>query len=158
MIDARQPRNRFADASHGFLGFDGSDPKAILAKARDQLAAYPSVQMIEAEAIAGRSEGGVRCYPGEQRGDLGAQADPGLWDARYAGLDPGLQERWGKTVLHCPYCHGFEFSDRQLGVLYRMPMSVHQAVLVAEWGPTTLYLNGAELDRERRADARQSRR
>lgn len=61
---------------------------------------------------------------------------------------PGLQERWGKTVLHCPYCHGIEFSDRRLGVLYRTPMSVHQAYLIAEWGPTTLYLNGAELDAE----------
>ena len=54
----------------------------------------------------------------------------------------GVQERWGKTVLHCPYCHGIEFSDQQLGVLYRTPMSVHQAYLVADWGPTTLFLNG----------------
>ena len=149
VIDARQPRNRFADASHGFLGFDGSDPKAILAKARDQLGAYPSVHMIEAEAIAGRSEGegfGVTLASGEEISARKVILAYGVRDT----LDsiPGLQERWGKTVLHCPYCHGFEFSDRQLGVLYRMPMSVHQAVLVAEWGPTTLYLNGAELDRE----------
>lgn len=149
VIDARQPRNRFADASHGFLGFDGSDPKAILAKARDQLAAYPSVHMIEAEAIAGRSEGegfGVTLANSEEISARKLILAYGVRDT----LDsiPGLQERWGKTVLHCPYCHGFEFSDRQLGVLYRMPMSVHQAVLVAEWGPTTLYLNGAELDRE----------
>ena len=149
VIDARQPRNRFADASHGFLGFDGSDPKAILAKARDQLGAYPSVHMIEAEAIAGRSEGegfGVTLANSEEISARKLILAYGVRDT----LDsiPGLQERWGKTVLHCPYCHGFEFSDRQLGVLYRMPMSVHQAVLVAEWGPTTLYLNGAELDRE----------
>jgi len=61
---------------------------------------------------------------------------------------PGLRERWGETVLHCPYCHGIEFSDQPLGVLYRMPMSVHQASLIAEWGPTTLYLNGAGLSEE----------
>lgn len=48
---------------------------------------------------------------------------------------PGLRERWGKTVLHCPYCHGFEFSDRPLGVLYRTPRCVHQSLLIAEWGP-----------------------
>jgi thioredoxin reductase len=55
---------------------------------------------------------------------------------------PGLRERWGKSVIHCPYCHGFEFSDQRLGVLSMSPMSVHQAMLIAEWGPTTLYLNG----------------
>lgn len=58
----------------------------------------------------------------------------------------GLQERWGKTVLHCPYCHGIEFSDQQLGMLYRTPMSVHQDCLISEWGPTTLYLHRAKLD------------
>ena len=147
VIDARQPRNRFADASHGFLGFDGSDPKAILAKAREQLGAYPSVHMIEAEAVAGRSEGegfGVTLASGEEISARKMILAYGVRDTLQS--IPGLQERWGKTVLHCPYCHGFEFSDRQLGVLYRVPMSVHQAVLIAEWGPTTLYLNGAELE------------
>ncbi len=147
VVDARQPRNRFADASHGFLGFDGSDPRSILAKARNQLAAYPSVRMIEAEAAAGRSEGdgfSVSLSNGEEISARKAILAFGLRDTLES--IPGLQERWGKTVLHCPYCHGFEFSDRQLGVLYRTPMSVHQACLVADWGPTTLYLNGAPLD------------
>ncbi|ATY31113.1 NAD(P)/FAD-dependent oxidoreductase [Sphingomonas psychrotolerans] len=149
VIDTRQPRNRFADASHGFLGFDGSDPKAILAKAREQLGAYSSVHMIEGQAVAGRSDGdgfAVTLSSGEEISAQKAILAYGVRDTLES--IPGLQERWGKTVLHCPYCHGFEFSDRQLGVLYRMPMSVHQAVLVAEWGPTTLYLNGAELDSE----------
>jgi thioredoxin reductase len=48
-------------------------------------------------------------------------------------------------VLHCPYCHGIEFADRELGVLYSAPTSVHQAILITEWGPTTLYLDGATL-------------
>jgi thioredoxin reductase len=56
---------------------------------------------------------------------------------------PGLAERWGKSVLHCPYCHGFEFSGRRLGVLHVSPWSIQQAMLIAEWGPTTLYLDGA---------------
>lgn len=55
---------------------------------------------------------------------------------------PGLAERWGRSVLHCPYCHGYEFSGQRLGVLYMSPFSFHQALLIAEWGPTTLYLNG----------------
>lgn len=147
VIDTGQPRNRFATASHGFLGFDGSRPQAILARARDQLSAYPGVRMIDAEAVAARSgEDGfsVSLSSGEEIMARKAVLAFGLRDM----LEPipGLGERWGKTVLHCPYCHGFEFADRRLGVLYRTPMSAHQARLIAEWGPTTLYLNGAGLD------------
>lgn len=149
VIDAGQPRNRFADASHGFLGFDGSDPLSILATARDQLAAYLSVTMIEGQATEARAlrDGfAVSLSTGEEILARKAILAFGLRDA----LEPipGLQERWGKTVLHCPYCHGFEFADRPLGVLFRTPMSAHQACLITEWGPTTLFLNGAELDSE----------
>jgi thioredoxin reductase len=149
VIDARQPRNRFADASHGFLGSDGSAPGAILAKAREQLLAYPTVRMIEAEATSAQAHGegfSVALSSGEEIRGRKAILAFGLHDT----LEPipGLAERWGKTVLHCPYCHGYEFADRELGVLYRTPMSVHQACLVADWGPTTLYLNGHELDAE----------
>jgi thioredoxin reductase len=51
---------------------------------------------------------------------------------------PGLAERWGTSVLHCPYCHGFEFSGQRLGVLHLSPRSIQQAMLIADWGPTTL--------------------
>lgn len=149
VIDARRPRNRFADASHGFLGFDGSDPLSILAKARDQLAAYPTVTMIEAEASEARARGdgfAVSLSTGEEIAARKAILAFGLRDK--LERIPGLQERWGKTVLHCPYCHGFEFANRPLGVLFRTSMSAHQACLITEWGPTTLFLNGADLDPE----------
>ena len=58
---------------------------------------------------------------------------------------PGLAERWGKSVLHCPYCHGFAYGGQRLGVLQTMAMSAHQALLIADWGPTTLYLNGGDM-------------
>ncbi|WP_026793270.1 NAD(P)/FAD-dependent oxidoreductase [Pleomorphomonas oryzae] len=146
IIDKGEPRNRFAAASHGFLGFDGSNPADILARAREQLAAYPTVRLINGEAVAARAEDGGFAFTlasGETLTSRLAILAFGLRDS----LDPipGLAERWGKSVLHCPYCHGYEYSDRRLGVLWRTPMSVHQASLVAEWGPTTLYLNGADL-------------
>lgn len=147
VIDAGQPRNRFASASHGFLGFDGSAPRDILARARRQLATYPTVRVIDGEAVAAEATGGGFAFTlatGETIFSRLAILAFGLRDR----LDPipGLWERWGKTVLHCPYCHGFEFSDRKLGVLWRTPMSAHQALLIAEWGPTTLFTNGADLD------------
>lgn len=149
IIDARQPRNRFSDASHGFLGFDGADPRSILAKARAQLAAYPGVTMIEAEATEARALAGGFAVSLSSGAEVTARKGILAFGLRDT-LEPipGLQERWGKTVLHCPYCHGFEFADRPLGVLFRTPMSAHQACLIAEWGPTTLFLNGARLDAE----------
>jgi len=147
VIDAGQPRNRFAEASHGFLGSDGSDPSSILARAREQLAAYPGVALLTGEAVGARAVGDgyvVSLSGGEEIPARKAILAFGLRD-RLETI-PGLRERWGRSVLHCPYCHGFEFSDRPLGVLARTPMSVHQACLVAEWGPTTLFLNGAELE------------
>jgi len=146
VLDTGTPRNRFADASHGFLGQDGSNPGDILATARAQLQAYDTVELTNARASEARViEDGfaVSLSSGEQITARKLILAFGLHD-ELPDL-PGLQERWGKSVLHCPYCHGFEFSDRQLGVLYRTPMSVHQAQLITEWGPTTLYLNGAEL-------------
>lgn len=61
---------------------------------------------------------------------------------------PGVAERWGRDVLHCPYCHGWEVRDEAFGVLATSPMSVHQALLVSHWSKdTTLFLNGvAEAD------------
>lgn len=147
VIDAGQPRNRFAEASHGFLGQDGSDPRQILATARRQLSVYPAVSLREGEAADAGADGDGFHVALSEGGEIAARKlilAFGLRDVLPA--IPGLRERWGKTVLHCPYCHGFEFSDRPLGVLYRTPMSVHHALLIAEWGPTTLYLNGAELE------------
>lgn len=146
VLDTGKPRNRFADASHGFLGHDGSDPRHILATARQQLLAYPTVELIEGEASAAQilDDGfSVGLASGEEIEARKLILAFGLRD-ELPDL-PGVEERWGKSVLHCPYCHGIEFSDQELGVLYRVPMSVHQASLIAEWGPTTLYLNGAEL-------------
>lgn len=151
ILDTGKPRNRFADASHGFLGHDGSDPRHILATARKQLLAYPTVELTESEAITAhaRNDGfSVVLANGEEIEARKLILAFGLRD-ELPDL-PGLQERWGKTVLHCPYCHGIEFSDQELGVLYRAPLSVHQARLIADWGPTTLYLNGAELPEEDR--------
>lgn len=52
---------------------------------------------------------------------------------------PGLAERWGKTVLHCSYCHGYELNEAPIGVLGSTAMSFHQAMIIRDWGPTTLF-------------------
>lgn len=145
VIDAGAPRNRFAAASHGFFGQDGADPRAMIAAARTQLENYPSARVVRGEATEAETapEGfAVTLCDGERlrarRLVLAFGVSDVLPDV------PGLRERWGVSVLHCPYCHGFEFAERRLGVLYKTAMSVHQAALIAEWGPTTLFLDGNE--------------
>jgi thioredoxin reductase len=144
IIDTGSPRNRFAAHSHGFFTQDGSEPGTMLATARSQVAAYPTATFIEGEAIgAARERDGfsVRLATGDALEGTRLVLAFGISDELPA--IPGLAERWGRSVLHCPYCHGYEFSGQRLGVLHVSPMSPHQAMLIAEWGPTTLYLNGA---------------
>ncbi len=143
IIDAGLPRNRFAAHSHGVFAQDGSEPHTILATARAQVAAYPTVTFIDGEAVQATTQPGgfsVRLASGELHEGERIVLAFGISDELPS--IPGLSERWGQSVLHCPYCHGFEFSGRRLGVLNVSPMSTHQAMLISEWGPTTFYAHG----------------
>ena len=120
-----------------------------LAAAREKVAAYPSVQFIDAEAIAAEADGdgfAVTLAGGNRLLARKLVLAFGLKDT--LPDIPGVQERWGKTVLHCPYCHGFEFLGQPLGVLSVLPLSTHQAALIPEWGPTTFFLNGSAMPDE----------
>lgn len=65
---------------------------------------------------------------------------------------PGVGERWGVSVLHCPYCDGYEYGGQALGVLGAGASSIHQALLISDWGPTTLFTQGiVEPDAEQQA-------
>ncbi|ASV83476.1 oxidoreductase [Ochrobactrum quorumnocens] len=143
VIDAGKPRNRFAEHSHGFFAQDGSNPAAMLETARAQVLAYPSVEITKGQAIGGTGEideFSIELDTGETVRGRRLIFAFGISDE--LPNVPGLPERWGNSVIHCPYCHGYEFSGRKLGVLNLSPMSAHQAMLIAEWGPTTFYLNG----------------
>jgi len=143
IVDTGLPRNRFAQHSHGFFGNDGSAPHAMLATARSQVAAYPTVTFVDEEAAtATKTPDGfaVTLKSGDVLEGVRLVLAFGISDELPA--IPGLAERWGDSVLHCPYCHGYEFSGQRLGVLYTSSKSIHQAMLVSEWGPTTFYLNG----------------
>jgi len=158
VIDAGLPRNRFADASHGILGHDGKAPAQILREAACQVAAYPTVEIIKGEALGAEAiTGGFAVTL------VGGRTARGRKLVLATGVSdilpdlPGLKERWGASVLHCPYCHGYEHRDRPLGVLASHPMSAHQAAMIPDWGPTTLFTQGRfEPDDEQRAllDAR----
>jgi thioredoxin reductase len=147
VLDTHQPRNRFAEASHGFFAQDGSDPKTMLATMRQQLSAYPTVAFVNEAAVdaSGNSGGFEVALPGGSTIE-GARLLLAFGISDILPSIPGLSERWGKSVLHCPYCHGYEVSGQRLGVMNVSPASLQQALLVSEWGPTAFFLNGADLD------------
>jgi thioredoxin reductase len=147
VLDTGLPRNRFASASHGFFAQDGSDPKAMLEIKRGQVAAYPTVQFRELQALdAAHNEDGFRVTLENGEAVTGARLLLAFGVSDILPDLPGLAERWGRSVIHCPYCHGYEFSGGRLGVLNLSPMSAHQATLIPEWGPTTFFLNGGTIE------------
>jgi thioredoxin reductase len=145
VVDAGAPRNRFAEASHGFFAQDGVPPFELLAQARAKLRAYPSVTFVDAFATSARADGEGFALGLDGREPLRARKLVLAHGVRDVLPEiAGLAERWGRTVLHCPYCHGYEVAGRALGVLSTSPMSAHHAALVADWGPVTLLLDGPD--------------
>lgn len=133
VIDAGAPRNRFAAHMHGVLGHDGIDPAQLLARGREEAAAY-GVQVETGEVVAVRDEGGhllVERADGTRDRARAVVLTTGVRDELPA--IPGLAEHWGSSVLHCPYCHGWEVADRRLGVLATSPASIHLIELARQW-------------------------
>lgn len=142
VVDLGVRRNRFASASHGFFGHDGLPPADLAALGREQLLAYPTVEWHEGEARQVEPvEGGYAvCL-----GDTSARASRIILATGIRDILPaiaGLEARWGRHVFHCPYCHGFELDEGPVGVIASSPMAVHQAMMLPDWGPTTLFTNG----------------
>lgn len=142
LVDASKPRNRYAAASRGFLGQDGVAPADIMRLGLGQLSAYPTVSVFHGEATSARAEdGGFRLALSDGREAHARRVvlATGVTDALPL---PSMQPRWGVSVLHCPYCHGYEVRDRPIAVIAAHPMAVHQALLLPDWGPTTYFTQG----------------
>lgn len=153
VIDAGIRRNRFASSSHGFLGQDGADPDQIALQARKQLRVYSNLEWLEGRAARAAKHGaGFTVVVGDGKEQHGRRLILALGVTDILPGVSGLEERWGKTVFHCPYCHGYELQGGPVAVLAVGPVSMHQAILIPDWGPATFLLNGAfEPDEEQRA-------
>lgn len=148
VVDAGERRNRSVDEAgaqaHGFLSQDGRAPAAIAAEGRQQLLRYPTVQWMAGRAEEARvaPDGRLEFRVGELRVSAGRLILAlGVRDELPAV--PGLAERWGRSVFHCPYCHGYEIGGGPIGVIAASPLAQHHALMLPDWGPTTLFLNGA---------------
>jgi thioredoxin reductase len=148
VVDAGQQRNRPAPAVHGLLGHDGVPPAELLARGRDEVRRYGG-QVVAAEvaAVGGELDAGftVTLASGRVVRARRLLVASGLVDE--LPDIPGLRERWGRDVVHCPYCHGWEVRDQPIGVLASGPRSVHQALLFRQLSDDVVYFRqGTELD------------
>jgi thioredoxin reductase len=144
VIDAGIRRNRFASHAHGFLGQDGVPPQQIAADARAQLHAYPDLAWLEVEAVAATGErDGFEVALVDDRRVQGRRIlfATGVRDTLPA--IEGISERWGRSVFHCPYCHGYELDQGRIAVIGTGPNSLHQAELLTEWGDIAFFPNRA---------------
>lgn len=141
VIDAGQRRNRFAAHAHGFLGHDGADPAQIVRDGRAQLLAYPTVTWLDATAVsAQKADGRFAIGLGGGTTRLGKRVILATGVVDDLPAVPGLAERWGKSIFHCPYCHGYELARGPIGLLATHPLAGHAAQLLPDWGETTLFL------------------
>lgn len=153
VLDTGLPRNRYAAHSHGLFGHDNRPPGEILALAQAQLAAYPSVRRVRARAV--RASGSIDDFTvvldsGESLAARRLLLSFGRTD-HFPPL-PGFAECWGKTVVPCPYCHGFEIAGQHWGLLYHSPMSLHMPPLYNHWTDRiTIFTDGHDLPADERA-------
>jgi thioredoxin reductase len=128
LVDAGDPRNAPAGHVHNFLTRDGTPPGDLYAAGRAEVQAYGG-QVARARVDALERHGDLFRV---QIGDRTVTARRVLvaTGARDQLPDiPGLADRWGIDVLHCPYCHGWEVRDRRIGVLATGPLAAHQALM-----------------------------
>ena len=159
VVDAGEPRNAPAAHMHGYLGHDGLPPGELLALGRKEVEHYGGRVR---SGIVSRIEplDGSRFRVGLADGDelvcRRVLVATGLVDE--LPDIPGLAEQWGRGVLHCPYCHGWEGQDRAIAVVATGPMATHQALLFRQLSDRVTVVvhdgSGPEDDDRRRLLAR----
>lgn len=159
VIDSRDPRNRPAAHMHGFLSRDGMPPADLVATGRKEALDY-GVDLIDGHATEITSHGTdpgftLELTTGRQLEARAVLISTGLRD-ELPGI-PGLRDRWGVDVLHCPFCHGYEVRDEPLGVLGGnvRELSIHQALLLPQWSRDVVFFaDGIDLTDGERARIR----
>ncbi|RLV51132.1 NAD(P)/FAD-dependent oxidoreductase [Nocardioides mangrovicus] len=158
VLDAGEQRNRSAEGVHGFVTRDGLPPAELVRIGTEEVAGY-GVQMRPATATSARAvDGGF-----EVSLAVGGAVTARRLLVTTGAVDelpdvPGLREQWGRHVVHCPYCHGWEVRDEPIAVLATGPAAAHQALLFSQLSDrVSLLTDGhdvADLDLVRAAGVR----
>ncbi|MGW2459666.1 NAD(P)/FAD-dependent oxidoreductase [Streptomyces sp. NPDC001761] len=132
VVDAGEPRNAPSAHMQGYLSRDGMSPAEFLAVGREEVARY-GVELVRDRVADVSREGDFTAVLASGRTVRARHlvVATGLTDE--LPPVPGLAERFGRDVVHCPYCHGWEVRDLPTGVLATSPLGVHQALMVTQW-------------------------
>ncbi len=136
VIDGGTPRNAPAAHAQGFLTRDGIPPKELLQIGREEVRGY-GVEIIDDVVFRLRQDKAVELAGGRVVTGRRILVTTGLADE--LPDVPGVRERFGTDVLHCPYCHGWEVRDQRLAVLGTSEKSVHQALIVWQWSKDLVF-------------------
>jgi len=146
LIDAGGQSNRAAHGIGGLLGFDGVPPAELYARGRRELERYPSVEVRDGEVRAAAAGDGITLDLADGAG-VHTRRLLLATGMRYDYPDlPGLAPLWGRSVFHCPFCHGWEVRDQPLAVLAQGERAVHMATLLRGWSDDVVLLTGGPAD------------
>lgn len=143
VIDGGKPSNRFTPHSHNFITQDGMVPAQIAAAAKEQVLHYATIKFMDSVVtMAGRQDD--KFIVATENGSFSAiklLLATGIRDI--LPEIEGVKECWGKSILHCPYCHGYEVRRQQTSILANGDMAMHMAMLVSNWTERlTLFTSG----------------
>jgi thioredoxin reductase len=144
IIDNGKPCNRQTPHSHNVITLDGEAPAAIAARARSQVMAYPTVTFIEDT---------VTNISGSNNHFSILTASGKVWNSRKVLLAtgirdimpdiPGFAACWGISVLHCPFCHGYEVKEKTTGIITSAEMALEMGRLIHNWtADLRIFTNG----------------
>ncbi|WP_020104420.1 NAD(P)/FAD-dependent oxidoreductase [Mycobacterium sp. 360MFTsu5.1] len=135
VIDAGEQSNRAAHGIGGLLGHDGRPPAELYADGRRELAEYPSVQVVDGLVTGATAHDGPTFRLELADGSVHhAQRILLAGGMHYEAPDiPGLNDHWGRSVFHCPFCHGWEARDQALAVLADGDRAMHMALMLRGW-------------------------
>ncbi|MGA4665415.1 NAD(P)/FAD-dependent oxidoreductase [Enterobacter ludwigii] len=154
VLDTGRQRNRFAARSHGVLGHDHKPPQDILAEARQQLARYPTIKLVNARAESVSGTIDDFCVVTDDNESLRARRLILSYGVADQMPDiPGFAESWGTSIIPCPYCDGFEVADQHWGLIWSGVQSHNQVRLFHDWtNRLTVFGNGHDISLDIRAD------
>ncbi len=132
IIDSGKTCNRYTPHSHNFIPHDGEEPSVLAKKAKEQVLKYKTVDFFEGLAVKGqKTDTGFRITT--QSGKV-FSAPKLIVATGIKDIFPaikGFEECWGKTVIHCPYCHGYEFKGEKTAIMANGDKAFHLATLIS---------------------------
>ena len=144
VIDGSNPCNRQTPHSHNFITHDGRKPAEIAALAKQQVEQYPTIEFFDGVATKGvKSANGfsITTERGETFQGQNLIFATGIKDIK--PNIPGFSECWGISVIHCPYCHGYEVRNKTTGVLANGDAGFEYVSLISNWTKDlTMFTNG----------------